>query len=323
MNRLSLERRAAVLQAFTRHPIRAVAVVAGADTTTCLSTLRLLATVVASWQIGLFGIVVEQARCYIGRVKLGAGVVGCVLIDDSTRLIVGYGVGTSVETAESDALAMASVTTRRIELLGRAPWDFPLPRSNKRPRADVAGAKTAFVLLLTAWNLLIDHDGSSPAYRAGLQPCSWTAIQLVAEATGEKAESANVETPPPSPPTPHPRPMSVEEREARWLGQRYALLVVVARVLKGTATSLRLVRCDCGGFRVCNLTHLRSGATTSCGCRRLVPLFGSRVPAVVRALGYDLSIGQLAALAGMTPTQLMARIARGMDPEAAASLGVT
>ena len=52
------------------------------------------------------------------------------------------------------------------------------------------------------------------------------------------------------------------------IGQRYGRLVVVGRGDRDKQGSARwLCQCDCGGTSIVQSRHLRSGDTTSCGCK--------------------------------------------------------
>lgn len=54
---------------------------------------------------------------------------------------------------------------------------------------------------------------------------------------------------------------------ANLIGQRFGRLVAVERlpVVKGVRAKWRM-QCDCGDSTVCDISHLRKGHTTSCGC---------------------------------------------------------
>lgn len=59
------------------------------------------------------------------------------------------------------------------------------------------------------------------------------------------------------------RPLSVH------IGERYGMLVVVARVQDGPRRQVRfLCRCDCGSEIEVLAASLRTGKTRSCGCLR-------------------------------------------------------
>jgi hypothetical protein len=59
------------------------------------------------------------------------------------------------------------------------------------------------------------------------------------------------------------RPLTVH------IGERYGMLVVVARVQNGPRRQVRfLCRCDCGREVEVLSLNLRSGKTRSCGCLR-------------------------------------------------------
>lgn len=53
------------------------------------------------------------------------------------------------------------------------------------------------------------------------------------------------------------------------IGERYGMLVVVARVQDGPRRQVRfLCRCDCGNEVEVRASNLRVGKTKSCGCLR-------------------------------------------------------
>lgn len=54
---------------------------------------------------------------------------------------------------------------------------------------------------------------------------------------------------------------------AELVGQRFGRLTVAARTTSSlVGKAMWVCRCDCGGEKVTNTHHLRSGNTTSCGC---------------------------------------------------------
>lgn len=63
-------------------------------------------------------------------------------------------------------------------------------------------------------------------------------------------------------------------------GQKFGLLTVSTRASRKGNQAYWLCRCDCGGTTITTITKLRSGRTSSCGCRRGT-LIGDRARRIV------------------------------------------
>ena len=105
---------------------------------------------------------------------------------------------------------------------------------------------------------------------------------------------------------------------SRYIGLERNRLRVVG-ICKRKARHLHvLVECTCGAEKIASLKHIISGKISSCGCAHLEALSGGKAPERVTLFGVEMSIGQLASLAGRKPVAIWARLRRGMTVEEAA-----
>lgn len=65
------------------------------------------------------------------------------------------------------------------------------------------------------------------------------------------------------------------------IGNVYGHLTVISKAYKKYGRNFYLCKCDCGNETTVDIGHLRSGHTTSCGCRKNVRHGGSKTPEYV------------------------------------------
>lgn len=105
-------------------------------------------------------------------------------------------------------------------------------------------------------------------------------------------------------------------------GKRWGALVFVrGGDPKGNGSTMFWCRCDCGVEKEFRVGHLRSGATTSCGCHRVGDIAkDSSYDPQIRYSVFEqlLTVGEIAAMANKRPDQIWRKIKGGMTAEEAA-----
>jgi hypothetical protein len=268
--------------------------------------------------------------------RAGGGRRVALCTEDKTRLVLGFGIGISRDEAETKAEAMAALVSSPLRLQGFAPDGHHCPRNLGSYKTEDALLR-GLIFKLTTWNLCVIIDGATPAMRAGIQSAPWSPRRIIStaldvvhspvlpERKGSKPKFEVAEE------TAEPAALELAqateaERDAVVMATPYGLFRVeeiIHRTDQKNHRKIRaiidcVVRCECGVVKRVSWKHLSRGAIRSCGCLALATVAKESSSLRVRAMGAEMTIGQLAVISGRRPIQLLSRMRAGMSAEEAA-----
>lgn len=333
MSTTSNARVAAVVKSAMRSSCREAADVAGVYKRTATRILSTIAEAAgAAWA---HGAVIDDcnARLSLHRTATLDGAMYLATVRDvETAFVVSFACSTTEDAAIAGASANAHTTAPPL-----VRGDECLSDALRGVRArDEASLLSIVAFRLMAWNIYTVIDGRTPAMRAGVRQMALGAWGLWSELVGEQTSTTAEDVDPiddspilivrpvrhqPLLVPPHPTPLEV--RDAAVMGREFGRLRVVEihyRPAGKYKLAVRwidscLCRCACGGTKRVKWRHLSAGETVSCGCAHAETIFGDDAKLIVGVASKQMTIGQAATLANMSPTRFMARLKRGMTPD--------